>query len=132
MDEHGDYEILTSNFIIITRAKGPWNEESTSHFAQEMQYTIDKFNGMPFAAIGMFYGESILTPDAENQLAKLNRWRKERGLQIVAIVLSDKSMGNSLTIHQYKNAYASLGIKHQFFEHISQAKKWLEFHGFYA
>lgn len=131
MIEHGDFEITQVNSVIITKATGPWNEESTLNFSENMHRVVVSMEGQPFASIGIFYGESILIPSAEVQIRKLTKWRKEHGLQCVALVLVNELVTNNLTMQQYHKIYGDSNIEHQFFKSFEQAKEWLTERGFY-
>ncbi len=131
MIEHGDFEIIRSNSVIITRAKGPWNEESTIRFTTEMRCIVEKMAGKPYASVGIFYGESILIPDAVKQISKLTKWRKEHGLQCVALVLNEDILTKSLTMELYTKIYSESGVEHQFFDRFAHAINWLTERKFY-
>lgn len=126
---HGTYRILRAGPIVRVVAVGPFNEEALRDYGQSFEAVVQDLPEGPWAVLGIFRGESLFVPEAEERLAEITRWRIERGLERVALVLNSTDAAEIVRA-QITRIYESAGANYQLFDHEWQAHEWLASTGY--
>lgn len=129
MREHGVYTIETHGRILFIDAEGPWNTESVRAYKQDMLEATVSMGSDPWALIAVLHGESLFTPEAEQEMTAMVEWRKRYGMSCAALV-SSYSIGRSMVERQFGRIYTETGVSYRFFDTSEQAFEWLKAQGF--
>ncbi len=119
------YSIASQSNILEVEAFGPFNEQVTEKYIDDMYNACDQFSGQPWGLLIAFYGNSVFSPEAEEALIKVNKYRVEQGLIANASVLIDSSTADIQQL-QLRRIYQACDITFYVFSDIDSAKSWLE------
>ncbi|GLX79015.1 hypothetical protein tinsulaeT_23550 [Thalassotalea insulae] len=121
---HGSYKIEPQDNILLVDAHGPFNEVTAQAYVQEMYQACDNFAGRTWGILVTFYGNSIFTPDAEQALIDVTRYRMNKGMIANASVILNS---NSADIQQMqlRRIYQTCNLPFHVFSDIDSAKNWL-------
>lgn len=121
---HGTFTVEISEQLLIVDAKGPFNEEIVHEYKQAVSKAIDQFNEQPWQQIIIMRAESIFIPDAYEEMRKLAKYRKSRGLTASAVIWKE-STAKEIVSMQLGNIYKEADVACAFFENKTQALSWL-------
>lgn len=119
------YSIESKSNILQVEAFVPFTEEVTEKYIDDMYRACEEFSGQPWGLLISFYGNSVFTPDVEESLIKVNKYRVEQGLIASATVLINSSTADIQQL-QLRRIYQACGITFYVFSDIENAKSWLE------
>ncbi len=122
--EHGHYTIEHQGNILLVDAQGPFNEESAKHYHHDVTQLVEKMSGEPWGSLITFRGNSVFTPDAEQQLAQTTRYRQEKGMIAIAVVILNSAYADIQQM-QLQRIYRDCQISFHVFSDIDSAKTWL-------
>jgi len=121
---HGEYKIEAHGNILVVDAHGPFTDEVTKQYVQDMYKACEEFTGQVWGLLVTFYGSSIFTPDAENALIEVTKFRVKHGMIANASVILNSSSGD-LQQMQLRRIYQSCNLTFHVFSNIDAAKSWL-------
>ena len=121
---HGSYKIEPHGNILVVDAHGPFNEVTAAAYVQEMYQACDQFADKTWGLLVTFYGNSIFTPEAEQALIDITKYRMKRGMIANASVIIES---NSADIQQMqlRRIYQSCNLTFHVFSDIESARNWL-------
>ncbi|GAA0810824.1 hypothetical protein KO495_07200 [Colwellia sp. D2M02] len=122
--QHGQYTIEHQDNILIVDAAGPFNDETAKHYHQDITQLINELSGEAWGSLVTFHGNSIFTPDAEQQLIETTRYRQERGMIAIAVVITNSAYADIQQM-QLQRIYRQCRIDFHVFSEVSRAKSWL-------
>lgn len=122
---HGSYTIEQHNNILMIDAQGPFNEETTEQYYQDIKLITKKMSGSPWASLVSFTGNSVFAPEAEHKLIETTQYRVDNGMVAVAAVIFNSAYADVLQM-QLQRIYQSCGIQFNFFSNADHAKNWLD------
>lgn len=122
---HGSYTIEQHNNILMIDAQGPFNEETTEQYYQDIKLITKKMSGSPWASLVSFTGNSVFAPEAEYKLIETTQYRVDNGMVAVAAVIFNSAYADVLQM-QLQRIYQSCGIQFNFFSNADHAKNWLD------
>lgn len=124
---HGQYSIKIEDNIIIVDAEGPFNDELINAYQADyrsaMSQVCEKYK--TWSQIIYLYHDSLLTPEAEEELTKLNVAKNAQGLTHGAVIFVDTE-GSNLLATQFQRIYDKAGITVVFTTDLGDAKMWLK------
>jgi hypothetical protein len=123
--EHGTYTIKPQGNILVVDAHGPFNEATAADYVQDMYDACEKFSGETWGLLVTFYGNSVFTPEAEQALVEVTRYRMKRGMIGNASVILESSSAD-LQQMQLRRIYQSCNLTFHVFSDIYSARKWLD------
>ncbi len=121
---HGSYQIKSDDNILLVDAHGPFNEVTTQAYVQEMYQACNNFAGKTWGILVTFYGNSIFTPDAEQAIIEITRYRMERGMIANASVIINSNTADVQQM-QLRRIYQNCNLPFHVFSDIESAKNWL-------
>lgn len=119
------YSITSQSNILQVEAYGPFNDKVTKKYIDDMYNACEQFAGQPWGLLIAFYGNSVFSPEAEEALIKVNKYRVEQGLVANASVLIDSTTADIQQL-QLRRIYQACNITFYVFSDIDNAKSWLE------
>ena len=121
---HGSYKIEPQGNILVVDAHGPFNEITAAAYVKEMHQKCDEFSGKNWGLLVTFYGNSIFTPDAEQALIDITKYRMQRGMIANASVIMNS---NSADIQQMqlRRVYQTCNLTFHVFSDVNSARNWL-------
>ncbi|MBA6328267.1 hypothetical protein H4J46_10005 [Colwellia sp. MB02u-6] len=119
------YSIASRSNILQVEAFGPFNAHVTEKYINDMYGACEQFSGKPWGLLITFYGNSVFSPEAEEALIKVNKYRVKHGLIANASVLIDSSTADIQQL-QLGRIYQACNITFYVFSDIDNAKSWLE------
>ena len=121
---HGSYKIEHQGNILLVDAHGPFNDVTAQAYVKEMYQACDTFAGKNWGILVTFYGNSVFTPDAEQTLIEITRYRMKKGMIANASVILNS---NSADIQQMqlRRIYQTCKLPFHVFSDIHCAKNWL-------
>ncbi len=119
------YSITSRENILQVDAFGPFNDHVTEKYIDDMYSACDQFSGQSWGLLISFYGNSVFSPEAEEALIKVNKYRVKQGLIANASVLIDSSTADIQQL-QLRRIYQACNITFYVFSDINNAKSWLE------
>ena len=120
-EAHGQYKLELISNILVIDAKGPFNKELMTDYHKNLKELIDEVQGKPWAVVLYLHGNSVMTPDAEEELRKAVEWRKSIGLSCVALITADCT---PLSARQFSAFYKGMSVECQAFGSKEQAMDW--------
>ncbi len=121
---HGRYAIEQQNNILLVDAQGPFNEITMEKYHQDIKQLIEKMNGQPWGSLITFRGNSIFTPDAEQQLRETTQYRQKRGMIAIAVVILNSAYADIQQM-QLQRIYQDCQIEFHVFSDSNSATDWL-------
>ena len=124
LSEQGEYTIEQQGNILLVDARGPFSNDVTQKYAQDMHAACERFDCLPWGLLATFYGNSVFTPDAEQALIELTKYRVKRGMIANASVILNS---NSADIQQMqlRRIYQTCQLTFHVFADIESAQHWL-------
>ncbi|MBA6224629.1 MULTISPECIES: hypothetical protein [unclassified Colwellia] len=119
------YSIASRSNILQVEAFGPFNAHVTEKYIKDMYGACEQFSGQPWGLLIAFYGNSVFSPEAEDALIKVNKYRVKHGLIANASVLIDSSTADIQQL-QLGRIYQACNITFYVFSDLDSAKSWLE------
>jgi hypothetical protein len=121
---HGEYKIEAHGNILVVDAHGPFTDEITKQYVQDMYTACEEFTGQVWGLLVTFYGSGIFTPDAEAALIEVTKFRVKHGMIANASVILNSSSGD-LQQMQLRRIYQTCNLTFHVFSNIDAAKSWL-------
>lgn len=129
MQAHGVFTVKPLGQIVFVDAEGPWNQESAKAYRQALFDAIESMAGCPWALLVVLHGQSMMTPEAEQEMVALVKARKEKGMRSVALVCGD-TLGRSMIERQFSRIYQAADVQYTFVDDIDDAYAWLGQQGY--
>lgn len=123
--DHGKYTITPQGNILVVDAHGPFNEVTAAKYVQDMYDACEEFSGETWGLLVTFYGNSVFTPEAEQALVEVTRYRMKSGMIANASVILQSSSAD-LQQMQLRRIYQSCNLTSHVFSDIYSARNWLE------
>ncbi len=123
--KHANYSIEQQNNILLIDAHGPFDEVITEQFDRDIKVVTQKMRHKPWASLVSFKGNSIITPEAEQNLIETTHYRVENGMVAIAVVIMNSSYADTLQM-QLQRIYQSSSVQFNFFSDAKNAKSWLD------
>ncbi len=122
---HGEYKIEAHERYLIVDAHGPFTDDVAKQYIQDMYDACEQFSGQPWGLLVTFYGNSIFTPEAEESLTEVTKFRTKHGMIANASVILD-SQSADLQQMQLRRVYQTCNLTFHVFSNIEAARVWLE------
>lgn len=122
--KHDHYTIEQSDNVLLVDAKGPFNEETAKNYHHDITQLVEQMSGVPWGSLITFRGNTIFTPDAEQQLTKTTRYRQEKGMIAIAVVILNSAYADIQQM-QLQRIYRDCQITFHVFSDTESAKAWL-------
>ena len=122
---HGRYHIEQQDNILLVDAQGPFNEIIAAKHHQDIAKVTEKMSQNPWGSLITFRGNSIFTPDAEQQLRETTIYRQKRGMVAIAVVILNSAYADMQQI-QLQRIYQDCQIDFHVFSDSESAKSWLD------
>ncbi|MGS2721092.1 hypothetical protein [Paraglaciecola aestuariivivens] len=127
--EHGEYQIQRQQDIILIRASGAWNLETSKKIMEEMKGLIDELKKKPFALIIDTHNlEGITSESYETLTEGLNYW-VANGFSALAR-LDDANSPNYKVYVDSFDAELKKHMPYRFADSMEQGIAWLNSLGF--
>ena len=124
---HGEYHIDVLDDVLLIDGKGPFNVEAVKGFEKNIAVALDTLREIDsWYQIVVLHDMSIFTPDALENLTKVNHWRMSLGLKASAVVTGSMVVGKKLAEQQLRTLYSEQGLDHGFFDSLEAAKAWID------
>jgi len=120
----GKYKIKPDGQILVVDAHGPFTEDITEQYLEDMYDACKALSGKPWGLLATFYGNSVFSPDAEAALIKMTKYRVEHGMIANASVIIDSNLADIQQM-QLKRIYHACDVTFHVFADIHAAKSWL-------
>lgn len=127
-EQHGSHQLTCDGDVLIMHGRGPWNEEAIRNYRRDLEKAIASLPPR-WAFIGEFHGEAVLIPEAEREVERVVAWRKTRGMEAMAIVMSDVT-AKGVAFSQLARIYENAGVPYRVFDNEAEALAWLASEGF--
>ena len=121
----GEYKIEAHEKYLVVDAHGPFTDEVSKQYVQDMYDACEQFSGQPWGLLVTFYGNSIFTPEAEESLIEVTKFRTKHGMIANASVILD-SQSADLQQMQLRRVYQTCNLTFHVFSNIEAARTWLE------
>jgi len=121
---HGSYEIKPQGNILVVDARGPFNETTASAYLEDMYNACENFAGKTWGLLVTFYGSRVFTPETEQALIEVTKYRMKKGMAANASVIIQSSSADIQQM-QLRRVYQSCNLKFHVFSDIISAKNWL-------
>ncbi len=121
----GEYSIASGSNILQVDAFGPFDNSVTEQYVDDMYQACEQFASQPWGLLISFHGNSVFSPEAEEALIKVNKYRVKHGLIASASVILDSSTADIQQL-QLRRIYQACNITFYVFSEVGSAKAWLE------
>lgn len=121
----GKYSIKSKSNILYVDAYGPFSADVTEQYIDDMYRACEQFSGEPWGLLISFYGNSVFSPEAENALIKVNKFRVKQGLIANASVLINSTTADTQQL-QLRRIYQAANITFYVFSDVESANAWLD------
>ena len=93
-------------------------------YHQDIKQLTEKMTGEPWGSLITFRGNSVFTPDAEQQLKKTTQYRQEKGMIAIAVVILNSAYADMQQM-QLQRIYHDCQIEFHVFSDNEIATDWL-------
>ena len=124
MKSHGRYTIETIGRMLSVDATGPFNDALIHDYQQDLKSSVEALSPEPWTMLVTLHDESLFTPEAEAELAKVMIWRKNMGMTKVGLMFV-QTIGSDILKAQMTRMYDAAGVEHAYFDNIDDARIWL-------
>jgi hypothetical protein len=121
---HGRYIIEQKNNILVVDAHGPFNEITAERYHQDIKQITEKMTGEPWGSLITFRGNSVFTPEAEEQLKETTQYRQKKGMIAIAVVILNSAYADMQQM-QLQRIYHDCEIEFHVFSDSESATTWL-------
>jgi len=121
---HGRYIIEQKDNILLVDAQGPFNEITAEKYHQDIKQLTEKMTGEPWGSLITFRGNSVFTPEAEEQLRETTQYRQEKGMIAIAVVILNSAYADMQQM-QLQRIYHDCEIEFHVFSDSESATVWL-------
>lgn len=121
---HGRYVIEQQNNILLVDAQGPFNEITAAKYHQDIKQLTEKMTGEPWGSLITFRGNSVFTPEAEQQLRETTQYRQKKGMIAIAVVILNSAYADMQQM-QLQRIYHDCQIEFHVFSDSESATTWL-------
>lgn len=122
---HGRYHIEQQDNILFVDAQGPFNDIIAAKYHHDITKITEQMSQVPWGSLITFRGNTIFTPDAEEQLKKTTQHRQEKGMVAIAVVILNSANADMQQM-QLQRIYQDCGIDFHVFSESESAKTWLD------
>jgi len=123
-DSNGSYTIEIEDNILVVDANGLFDEDMAKNYDQDMRKLVDKMVGQPWGSLVTYYGNSVFTPEAEETLIEMTKYRVQYGMIANATVIVNSAHAD-LQQMQLRRIYQASNITFHVFSDINSAREWL-------
>lgn len=120
----GKYSIESKESILYVDAYGPFNSTITDQYIEDMYSACEQFSGQPWGLLISFYGNSLFSPEAEEALIKVNKYRVKQGLIANASVIINSVTADTQQL-QLRRIYQAANVISYVFSDVDSANIWL-------
>ena len=121
---HGRYVIEQQDNILLVDAQGPFNEVTAEQYHHDIKILTEKMTGDPWGSLITFRGNSVFTPEAEQQLRETAQYRQKRGMIAIAVVILNSAYADMQQM-QLQRIYHDCKIDFHVFSDSDSASNWL-------
>jgi len=121
---HGRYIIEQKDNILLVDAQGPFNDITAAKYHQDIKQVTEKMSGEPWGSLITFRGNSVFTPDAEQQLRETTQYRQKKGMIAIAVVILNSAYADMQQM-QLQRIYHDCQIEFHVFSDSESATTWL-------
>ncbi len=121
---HGRYIIEQKENILLVDAQGPFNEVTAAKYHQDIKQLTEKMTGEPWGSLITFRGNSVFTPEAEQQLRETTQYRQKKGMIAIAVVILNSAYADMQQM-QLQRIYHDCQIEFHVFSDSESATTWL-------
>ena len=122
---HGEYKIEAHQNILVVDAHGPFTEEISQQYIQDMYAACEQFSNQPWGLLVTFYGNSVFSPEAEEALVEVIKFRIKHGMIANASVILESTTADLQQI-QLRRVYQTCNLTFHVFSNLDAAKSWLD------
>jgi len=122
-DSHGKFIISYKDNIIEVQASGPFNLEAVKCYEEAVVEAVRQISN-PWGQIIFMHHNCLYTPEAEEEMQRFTKLRKELGLKTIALVFTDHT-AMFLIRDKISSFYRQQDIPCEFFTDKTEAYKWL-------
>ena len=122
---HRRYYIEQRDNILLIDAQGPFNEVTAAKYHKDITYVTEQMSQAPWGSLVTFRGNSIFTPDAEEQLKETTLYRQKKGMVAIAVVILNSAYADMQQM-QLQRIYQACHIDFHVFSDSDSAKVWLK------
>ncbi|QBG35742.1 hypothetical protein [Litorilituus sediminis] len=122
---HGRYAIEQQNNILLVDAQGPFNDITAAQYHKDIEEITEQMTGEPWGSLITFRGNSVFTPDAEEQLKETTHYRIQKGMIAIAVVILNSAYADMQQM-QLQRIYQDCNISFHVFSDVASAKQWLD------
>ena len=120
----GSYIIKQQDNILLVDAHGPFNEVTAHEYHQDIIHHTENMCGAPWGSLITFRGNSIFTPDVEEQLRETTQYRLQKGMIAVAVVILNSAYADTQQM-QLQQIYRDFDVSFHVFSDTQIAANWL-------
>lgn len=120
---HGNTEVFFFNDILLVHATGPFNREGVVEYSEHLSILISN-NTQYFSKILVLAGLALFTPDAEVLIVHAIRKLKDKGLNMIAILIKEPAVAH-IIMAQFSNIFMRAGVLYTFSTSLKDAERWL-------
>ena len=121
---HGSYVIEQKSNILLVDVQEPFNDVTAAKYHQDIKQLTEKMSGEPWGSLITFRGNSIFTPDAEQQLRETTQYRQKKGMIAIAVVILNSAYADMQQM-QLQRIYHDCQIEFHVFSDRENASDWL-------
>ncbi len=121
---HGRYIIEQKGNILLVDAHGPFNEVTVAKYHQDIKQVTENMTGESWGSLITFRGNSVFTPEAEQQLRETTQYRQKKGMIAIAVVILNSAYADMQQM-QLQRIYHDCQIEFHVFSGSESATAWL-------
>lgn len=121
---HESYTIEIEDNILNVNAHGLFDDGATQQYNEDMRVLVHQMQGQPWGSLVTYHGNGIFSPEAEESLTKMTKYRVKFGMVANATVILNNVHADVQQMQLQRIYHPNHIIFHVFSDHIS-ARNWL-------
>ena len=121
---YGHYNIEQKDNILLVDAQGPFCEVTAKQYHEDIMQLTDNMTSEVWGSLITFRGNSIFTPEAQQQLIETTRYRQKKGMVAIAVVILNSANADMQQM-QLQQIYHYCQIDFHVFSDNDNARNWL-------
>ncbi len=120
----GQYSLEVTDNILLVDAQGPFDQAVMDQFVTDMHEVCKKLSGRPWGSLVTYYGNGIFTPEAEEGLIAITKYRVKHGMVANASIIMNSAQAD-LQQMQLQRIYQASKIRFHVFSEMNRGREWL-------
>tara|TARA_Y100000034_G_scaffold84577_1_gene101430 strand:+ start:1861 stop:2277 length:417 start_codon:yes stop_codon:yes gene_type:complete len=119
------YQITKKDSILFVDVENIFTGDIAKQYHQDMMQITEEMKHQPWASLIIYHGNGVFTPDAEEQIVDITKFRVKNNMVANATVFLQSAQADLQQI-QLSRIYHGCNLPFYVFSDVKSAKNWLK------